>query len=253
MARIHFILGRHRKFYPLIEGKIELFVRHCCYSKASAHKDRFPQFSREKCFQNLLSTLDRTQVNVTFILDTEFGKFEDHFLSRHRDDKVIPFRAGTEGASFLFLADYISSLSLSPNTPLYILEDDYLHRQGWVEVLKEGFSLPADYITLYDHCDKYFLPEYDRLSSRIYATKSCHWRTTPSTTNTFATRFSTFIEDLPVQRRYSTGRAVTEDHKKFCRLAKKGRTLISSLPGYSTHAEPKYASPCTNWQEFFGS
>jgi hypothetical protein len=130
------------------------------------------------------------------------------------------------------------------------VEDDYLHRPGWIEVLKEGFSLPADYVTLYDHRDKYFYPMYRTLDARLFVTKSCHWRTTPSTTNTFAARFGTLMQDLALQRRFSKGRSITEDHRKFCTLGKKGRVLISPLPGWSTHVEPNYASPCIDWNQF---
>ena len=37
----------------------------------------------------------------------------------------------------------------------------------------------------YDHLDKYKLPQYKELKSQIFVTKSCHWRTVPSTTFTF--------------------------------------------------------------------
>ena len=50
--------------------KIQLFVRHCNYSEVSGHKGRLPGFSREKCHENLLETVDRSLVDITFILDT---------------------------------------------------------------------------------------------------------------------------------------------------------------------------------------
>ena len=235
---------RQQPLRPIF-GKIEVFARHCFSSKISSHKERPPGFSQEKCFRNLLTTIDRSKANLTCLLDTPPDV--PHFLDAC-DDPVIRFERGSEAGAFLYLLDTIAALSLHPDTLVYIVEDDYLHRAGWTDVLLEAFTLEGgDYATLYDHRDKYFDPMYRKLSSKLFSTKSCHWRTTPSTTNTFAVRFQTLLDDLNIQRRYSLNRTISEDHQKFIALQKKGRRLISSVPGFSTHAEPKFASPCTDW------
>jgi hypothetical protein len=238
---------RQQSLKPVF-GKIEVFARHCYFSKISSHKERPPGFSQEKCFRNLLATIDRSKANLTCFLDAP--QYVPHFVDTH-DDPVIRFEMGSEASSFLYLLDHIASLSLHPDTLIYIVEDDYLHRAGWTGLLLEGFSIQeADYVTLYDHSDKYFDPTYRKLTSKLFATKSSHWRTTPSTTNTFATRFQTLLDDLKIQRRYSLKRTISADHQKFIALQKNGRTLLSSVPGFSTHAEPKFASPCTNWNPY---
>ncbi len=88
---------------------------------------------------------------------------------------------------------------------------------------------------------------YRKLSAQLFITPSCHWRTTPSTTNTFAVRFGTLLRDLRIHRRFSQNRQISDDHRKFCCLKRRGRILISALPGWATHAEPEYASPCIDW------
>lgn len=213
---------------------IELFVRHCNYSSASAHKKRPEGFSKLACHQNLLDTIDE-RVHPTFFLDTAVEG--DHFLK----GRAMEIKEGTEAGSFLRMLSYVEQLPLHPDTIVYFLEDDYLHRPGWIDILFEGFSLDADYVTLYDHRDKY--TDYPKLASQLFLTSSCHWRTTPSTTNTYAMRFSTLKQDLSIHRRFSLGRAISADHDKFCYLTKKGAVLISPIPGYSTHAEPEFASP----------
>lgn len=227
-------------------GKIEVFVRHCGFSSISQHKQRFPGFSRELCHRNLLETIDRTKANITFFFDAAKRDLASHFL---KTTPVIEISEGTESGSFLRLLDYVTKLPLHPETILYFVEDDYLHRPFWTEVLFEGFSLPGvDYVTLFDHRDKYFDPMYRKLTSRLFVTPSCHWRSTPSTTQTFAVRFKTLLQDIAIHRKYSTGCPISKDHAKFLHLQRRGSLLISSIPGWSTHVEPPFASPCTDWE-----
>lgn len=231
------------------EPKIEVFVRHCHFSTISAHKKRIPNLTREICFENFMSTLQKTHVNVTFLLDTFQHMEKPHFVKAQRRFPVIEICEGTEAGSFLRLLDHVASRKFDPETILYFLEDDYFHREGWVEILREGFTLKeADYLTLYDHRDKYFHPAYATLHSKLFHTASCHWRTTPSTTNTFALRAKTLLRDLEIQRAFSTGVKISKDHDKFCKLAEQGSTLISCIPAWSTHTEAEFSSPCIPWE-----
>jgi hypothetical protein len=241
----------HRIFPSKQAPRIEIFVRYCHYSEVSAHKGRFPQFSREKCYRNLLATTDLSRVNMTFFLDSFHPTEQKHFITEQTQFPVVEIKAGTEAASFLAMLDHVSALPLKSDTIVYFLEDDYLHKPGWIDLLVEGLSLPAvDYVTLFDHRDKYFAPLYSDLQSRIFHTQTCHWRTTPSTTNTYAMYFETLLKHLPVHRAFSEGRKISADHDKFCHLREMGAILASSIPGFSTHVEPEFASPCADWEQF---
>ncbi|MDE3047840.1 MAG: hypothetical protein KGI83_05765 [Verrucomicrobiota bacterium] len=222
---------------------IQVFVRHCTFSSISAHKKRPLHFSKERCYRNLCATQD-ARVQITHFLDVAHGGA--HFL---QPGQAIEMAEGTESGSFLKMLDHVAAQNLHPDTIVYFLEEDYIHKPGWVDILFEGFSLEADYVTLYDHGDKYKV--YPKLQSKIFVTPSCHWRTTPSTTNTYAMRFSTLLADFSIHRRFSIGRKVTEDHNKFRYLEKKGRILISPMPGWSTHADPEHLSPCRDWEPYF--
>ena len=233
-------------------GSIEIFSRHCLHSSISGHKKRLDEFSRKKCYLNFLATLPSQKVNVTYFLDVAQGKREDHFLDQ--SSQVVEFQGGSETSSFLYVLNYAERMKMDPETILYFVEDDYLHREGWVDILLEGFQLPGiDYVTLYDHQDKYFSPSYDTLESKIFASPSCHWRTTPSTTNTFAVRYKTLMKHLAIHRKFSEGRVISADHDKFCYLKKKGATLISSIPGWSTHADLEFTSPCFDWNKLLNN
>lgn len=237
---------------PPASGHIEVISRHAFFSSISSRKKRLPQFSHERCFQNLLETFDPGKANLTIFFDSAKGPLAEHFLKSETRYPIVEIQEGSEAGSFLRLLDYVSKLDIDPEAILYFVEDDYLHRPGWIDILQEAFQIPGvDYATLYDHRDKYFL--YPKLTARIFATASCHWRTTPSTTNTFAVRFKTLLRDLSIHRKFSEGREISADHDKFIRLQKRGGLLISSIPGWSTHAEPDFASPCIPWKNFLTS
>ncbi|MCI0381934.1 MAG: hypothetical protein L0207_02640 [Chlamydiae bacterium] len=228
--------------------KIEVVVRHCFFSNASIHKTRPSYFDRESCFKNILETKVTNSVQFTFFLDTFYAKNQTHFLEKQTKFPVIKIHAGAEAKSFLQMLDWATQQPFNDDTILYFLEDDYLHRQGWDRVLAEGFSVEeTSYVTLYDHRDKY-LENYRDIKSKIFFTDSCHWRTVPSTTNTYAMKFSTLKRDLSIHREFSLNRTITADHEKFCKLNEKGAILISSIPGFSTHLETEYLSPCFNWE-----
>lgn len=233
-------------------GKVEVFSRHCIFSEISKNKARLPYFSRKACYQNLLDTISLDHANLTFVLDLARGSKKEHFLNEEKTFPIIEIEEGSEAGAFLRLLDYVSKLELDPETILYFVEDDYLHKEGWTELLLEAFGVEGvEYVTLYDHRDKYFFKEYKNLTSKLFLTKSSHWRTTPSTTQTFAVRFSTLLRDLSVHQKFSKNRKITADHEKFCYLRKRKEILVSPIPGFSTHVEPAYASPFTDWERFF--
>jgi len=201
-----------------------------------------------------MASSDFSKANFTFFLDTHFGTEEDHFIRNQNKFPLIEIDAGCEAKSFLAQLDYVMNLNLNDETILYFLEDDYLHKNGWEDILVEGLTLPdIDYITLFDDRDKYFAEQYSDLTAKLFHSKSCHWRTTPSTTNTYAMCFNTLKKHLPVHREFSENREISSDYDKFCHLQQLGATLISSIPGWSTHMEPEHASPCFDWENLLNT
>jgi hypothetical protein len=244
-----FLKVKH-KFDKLEKKPIEIFVRHCFFSSISHQKKMLPGFSKKKCYENLISTIDSSLANITFFFDSYHGSLDDYFLKEDNEYPIISIKEGKEALSFLSLLEYVDKKNFHPETIIYFLEDDYLHREGWMQVLLEAFELPIDYVTLFDHKDKYMFEEYKDLKSKLFQTKSSHFRTIPSTTNTYAMRFATLKRDMAIHRKYSEKRDVTADHEKFLELGEKS-TLISPVPGFSTHCEEEFASPCVDWQKYF--
>jgi hypothetical protein len=228
---------------------INVYLRHCYYSKIqeSPGKQRPEWWDKEKVFQNFKNTLNPETTNYIIIYDEHYGKIENTFLSQEENVHII--NAGGEAKSFIETLKYKQSQNHSADDIIYFMEDDYVHRPNWDKIHLEGFDLGADYVTLYDHGDKY-MEFYSEFRTKILHSKSSHWMATPSTTNTFAVKFSTLIKDFSVHHKYSMNTEPTLDHQKFLELAQNGRVLISSIPGYSTHAQQDLLSPCIDWKTY---
>jgi len=229
--------------------KIKVFVRHCNYSNNSVYKNRPSWFNKQSCWENLKKTAD-SNTDITILFDGEPSS--DHFILKDIDKyDIVKRQGGTDGHSFLNVLNYVETLDLDRNTIVYFVEEDYLHRAGWGDIMREAFDyVGVDYVSLYDHMDKYKLLQYANLQSKIYVTPSCHWRVTPSTTNTYAMFFKTLMRDMDVHKKYCDLQiGYTRDHEKFMHLGSQGKLLVSSIPGYSTHCETEHLSPTVNWQK----
>jgi len=168
------------------------------------------------------------------------------------------------------------------NDCLYFVEDDYLHKPNAPEILLEGLER-FDYVTLYDHPDKYRnsnmpLNPYAKMNRYSEPTEVIEgplsvWRTTNSTTMSFAVNGKTLKEDKDIWS--ITGYATRDvDFDIFCALTKQ-KTLLKkrflkqipfkhafrkklrrylgvSIPGNALHLEQAYLRP-QDISRFLGS
>jgi hypothetical protein len=231
---------------------IEVFIRHCYYSKIQELPDRIRPswFNKIKVFENFKNTLNPDLVNYTIVYDEFYGSIDKTFLSQEKNVEVI--KCGSETDSFLQTLDIIQSRNFDDDTIVYLLEDDYLHRPGWSEIMLEGFEINSHYLTLYDF-DFFIAKGY---LCEIFTTPSSHWRAVPATTNTFACKYKTLLEDLETHQKHSIngvkeeeGFHFSKDYDKFWELQKQERYLISPMPGWSTHCDENHISPIIDWKK----
>lgn len=130
---------------------------------------------------------------------------------------------------------------------LYLVEDDYLHINDCDTIINEGLQY-ADYITLYDHPDKYIQCKYPNPEIKdigeetiLFRTDNSHWKYTNSTTGTFACKKKTLYDDYnDWMRFYNECPIGWWDYLSFKHLrATKNRKIASSIPGRSSHMHSK--------------
>ena len=112
---------------------IEVFIRHCYYSKLQELPDRTrPQwFNKIKVFENFKNTLNPNLVNYTIVYDEFYGSIDKTFLAKEKNVKII--KCGSECDSFLKTLDIIQSKNFDDDQIVYLLEDDYLHKESLIE------------------------------------------------------------------------------------------------------------------------
>ena len=208
-------------------------------------------FDYEDCFKNLLSTIkDHNNIKLNVIMD---GKIKDNWISKYQQHYTTYEVEGGDmvkaGHAMFNLLKNIKD-TIDDKDLIYILENDYLHIEGWVEKIIDLFSSykGLSYVSLYDHLDKYNVveggPDHSDLVSKIIVTDSHHWRTTPSACGSYVVPKTIFFEDVDDQIRE------VGDHNKWVYLQEhKSRFLLSPIPGLSTHCMDGLLSPTIEWNK----
>jgi hypothetical protein len=228
-------------------AKINIFYSH--YNvEGKGNKNRPASFDYESCFVNLLKTVKDKDVSIHLVMD---GKIENNWVYKYKDYYTSHEIDGKGNINNVTKEFYkiAKHADIADSDLIYILENDYLHVDDWVDkiiCLYQTFK-ELSYVSLYDHNDKYFLPQYDDLVSKIFTTNNHHWRTTPSTCGSYITTKKIFDED------YNDHTGVTVpigDHHKWIFLSEtKNRFVLSPIPGLSTHCMEGLMSPTINWDQ----
>jgi hypothetical protein len=206
------------------------------------------------CFNNFCQVFQKHLANIIVIGDN-IGIETLEMLSEHINESNIRFTSIGHGAGTFNIA-LDESLKLSEDEIIYFVENDYLHKNFSADILLDGFTLNPSFVTLYDHPDKYLDPSLGgnqfcqggSENTKVYITKSCHWKITNSTTMTFASKVSTLKKHEGTLRKWTQG-SHPHDFQMFIELMQKEAFLISAIPGYATHGETAWLSPLTDWSQ----
>jgi len=221
-------------------------------SDAGYKKEKPEYINNENCLKNALQVFPWTQYDWSIIADN-ISEETNNMIQKYIPRNYINYVSVGHGAGTFNLA-LDEALGYDDNEVVYFIENDYLHLPQSPIIFKEGFDLEASFVSLYDHPDKYMSPEIGgnpycqggAEDTRVYLTKSRHWKITNSTTMTFASKVSTLKRVEPILRKW-TSEKHPNDFSMFMELREQNELLITPIPGYSTHGETAWLSPLVEW------
>jgi hypothetical protein len=214
-------------------------------------KQKFSHATKLHCLENIIKEFGIE--NIYLFIDKVNLK-TNIIQSAQSFAYIEEYEAGSSAGSFRYVMSYVLNKSWENEQYVYFAEDDYLYLPNSSNILIEGLE-KADYVSLYDHIDKYipaskggnpYVDEDGGEITKVFRTKSVHWKLTNSTTMTFATTIRQLHKDKETWDKYTQG-TYPHDMQIFIDLRSHGRSLITPIPGYSTHCEPQWASPGIDW------
>lgn len=103
-----------------------------------------------KCLENYINVFGASGLHI--IADNVKDQTFDQLCQKGYSVERTQFGNGAKSFQYAFK---LAIEENAPDTFVYFLENDYLHRPEALKVLMEGFGTGADYVSLYDHPDKY--------------------------------------------------------------------------------------------------
>ena len=202
-------------------------------SDNSYKKEKIPGTSKELCLRNFIKCFSNSE--ITIIAD---NCCQDTInMVKSVVDCPILVTNLSNASSF----DYCLDLALQNDLDCinYFVEDDYIHQNNSALAIEEGL-LKSDYVTLFDHPDKYESEYNYGETCKAFKTKSFIWRTTISTCMTFASKTSTLKKDASTFKRNLFNKTHPDDHIIFKNLKEKNRTLSLPIGGLAYHVDLTY-------------
>lgn len=245
-------LRRRKPVYHYI-GNVERPVILYRISDKGRNKMRPEWFSREKCLLNAMRQFPNEKCDWVIVANS----IEDSTF--HWLQEIAPFakiiRAQEKNAADSFRLAFNTVCGLEEDRLVYIIEDDYVHRDGSLTALQEIFSSgEADYVTLYDHPDKYGYGVDNPYviggeKTKVFLTASSHWKYSVSTTMTMAAFVQTFRKDKNVFMRWSSGGRLGDSPIFFELLNFRHRKLLLPIPSFSTHSQNPHVAKLVDWEK----
>jgi hypothetical protein len=231
-------------------------------SDNSYQKKRLDIATKEFCFLNFCKNFPTPSDTVFVIADNVNAQLKKFLIENlPKNAHLLEVNTGSNGASFKLQLQLLKQISVEDI--VVFQEDDYLFKSNTLDtdtrkmnniVTLEGLNR-ADYISLYDHPDKYMPPanggnpaitDEGVEKTGIFLTPNSHWKYTNSTTLTFAAKAKTILEDLPIWLEYCGGNH-PHDYQAFMALQQRGRRIATPIPGLATHTETAWLSPLFDW------
>ena len=243
-------------------NKINIIYRACEELVTPTMKSavRPPWFNKKRCFKSLVDSVRRSNVDVDFycVFDGEERELSE-YIKNFTEVQYQPIKVFANLKSLVYCLNFSQELKVSS---VYFVEDDYLHVPTAMNILSDGITR-FGLVTGYDHTDRYTLEglasdiNKDRESLKLG--KLCHWRTSESTTGTWAADKDCLAQVWETAMQHLKD---GQDRNFFREIFNRfNRRLYTSLPGVSTHvavdpvpaAPSRYLSPYVDWEALSSS
>lgn len=218
-------------------------------SDNSYNKVKPDYVNNEMCLKNFVYAFGNQ--NLEIIADNCSNETLQMITKYTHPNKISKVSIGHGAGTFNLSLN--KALLESEDEIVYFVENDYLHKKESYEILLEGFELGSDFVSLYDHPDKYVNTANPYIEdggeqTKVFLSNSCHWKFTNSTTMTFAAKVST-LKEYEFTLRKHTSTTHPHDFDMWIDLRNQGASLITPLPGYSTHGESAWLTPLIDWKQ----
>jgi hypothetical protein len=223
-------------------------------SDKSYPKPKLPEIEKEDCLRNFINIFQDDPFYFFFCdnCESETVDMVKRLTSGIKRKKIFETSYGNAGA-LKFAMEVAAHDKAAANTLAYFVEDDYLHRPKAPKLIEQGLEI-ADYVTLYDHPDKYMEGYYGGGEwSQVKKTADSHWRYTASTCMTFAAKLSTIRRDES-----SWAEFISEDHPHDHQVFTQGLVnrygledakLAVCIPGAAFHTDLTVPIETGCWME----
>ncbi len=240
--------------------QIDIYYLHYWSGRAVSRAKRPDFFNFGDCLMSLMNSINKPLAHCNLRFTLVYDGTEEQFLDDPtcKELKNLSFDFNLkfiEGGNHLKgpreCVSFIREDQRNKKCDLiYILENDYLHSPDWIEKVVEIYSsnVNFDYLSLYDHPDKYsnhpqFFESYSKLKSKLFVTKTSHWRTSPSTCGSYLVKRKIFFQD------YFLIKYLPDKYVSPIRALLRNRVLLTPIPGLSTHCIEGLLSPTIDWEK----
>ena len=248
-------------------SRIHIYFRQTAQNKVNNNRPQW--FDYSQVFSNLLATMNPDLCQLTVCFDGNDKDFSNHFTHKFFENKwgrefkvrFIDTNA-YEGESYendgsskstSLIARIIKGNKLPDSSLIYVLENDYLHLPYWGEMALSLFNQVGgnDYVSLYDHLDKYAMTLegrsdhwglYKDLTSKIIVSNGRHWRQVPSICSSWIMSKKVFDRDYDL---HSIG---ISDNTGCEQFLKRGSTCYTPIPSLATHCQEPWVAPLIDWE-----
>lgn len=232
--------------------KVDIIYRCCETDTKGPSRPRY--FSKLNCLNNMLDVFkyndkpNGVEVNIHAIHDGPCGLLYEQL--DQCDITIEKINVNSNAKSLELSLGFAAGLY--ETDIIYFLEDDYLHTEDALSVLLEGFTVAgkvnkSNIVTLYDHPDRYTRSDdIDRGQTHVFLGDTRYWRTSESTTCTWAITQDTFLEEKIYDEAIKFG---LNDREFFRSLHRRGIILFTPMHAASTHCHLPFMSPFVDWSK----